>query len=514
MDEHVDVLIVGAGLSGIGAAHHLQRAFPSRKYIILESRDASGGTWDLFRYPGVRSDSDMQTLGYRFRPWTGAKALADGPSILRYVRDTAREAGIDEHIRYGYRVTRASWSSAETRWTVEATRTRPPEQPEQDGETGTETKTKAGTVTFTCNFLLMCTGYYRYDHGYRADLPGLGDFQGQVVHPQFWPEDLAYAGKQVAVVGSGATAVTLVPALAETAAHVTMVQRSPTYIISLPSEDPIEAKLRRLVGTRRAYTLTRWKNVAVSTLIYQLSQRKPAMMRGWIRGMTVKQLPAGYDVDTHFKPTYGPWDQRLCLVPDGDLFQAIRNGRASIATGTIDRFTEHGLRLESGQEIAADIVVTATGLQLLALGGVQLTVDGRDVNLPDTMAYKALMLSGVPNFALTIGYTNASWTLKADLTSEYLVRLLRYMDRHGYDTAVPVQDDSRVTERPLLDFAAGYILRSMHEFPKSGSRPPWRLGMSYLNDVVMLRHGRINDGVMRFSRRGAPVARADRELVR
>jgi monooxygenase len=510
MDEHVDVLIVGAGLSGIGAAHHLQRAFPSRKYLILESRDASGGTWDLFRYPGVRSDSDMQTLGYRFRPWTGAKALADGPSILRYVRDTAREAGIDEHIRYGYRVTRASWSSAETRWTVEATRTRPPEKPEQDGET----ETKAETVTFTCNFLLMCTGYYRYDHGYQADLPGLGDFQGQVVHPQFWPEDLDYAGQQVAVVGSGATAVTLVPALAETAAHVTMVQRSPTYVISLPSEDPIEAKLRRLVGTRRAYTLTRWKNVAVSTLIYQLSQRKPAMMRGWIRGMTVKQLPSGYDVDTHFKPTYGPWDQRLCLVPDGDLFQAIRNGRASIATGTIDRFTEHGLRLESGQEIAADIVVTATGLQLLALGGVQLTVDGRDVNLPDTMAYKALMLSGVPNFALTIGYTNASWTLKADLTSEYLVRLLRYMDRHGYDTAVPVQDDSRVTERPLLDFAAGYILRSMHEFPKSGSRPPWRLGMSYLNDVVMLRHGRINDGVMRFSRRGAPVARADRELVR
>jgi cation diffusion facilitator CzcD-associated flavoprotein CzcO len=547
MDEHVDVLIVGAGLSGIGAAHHLQRAFPSREYLILESRAASGGTWDLFRYPGVRSDSDMQTLGYRFRPWTGAKALADGPSILRYVRDTAHEAGIDEHIRYGYRVTRASWSSADTRWTVEAARTQPSPGAgpgadgsgeaggargavgageggaEADGATGADgaggAEAAGGadgseTVTFTCNFLLMCTGYYRYDHGYQADLPGLDAFQGQVVHPQFWPEDLDYAGKQVAVVGSGATAVTLVPALAEKAQHVTMVQRSPTYIISLPSEDPVEAKLRRLIGTRRAYTLTRWKNVAVSTLIYQLSQRKPAMMRGWIRGMTVKQLPSGYDVDTHFKPKYGPWDQRLCLVPDGDLFQSIRQGQASIATGAIDRFTEHGLRLESGQEIAADIVVTATGLQLLALGGVQLSVDGRDVNLPDTMAYKALMLSGVPNFALTIGYTNASWTLKADLTSEYLVRLLRYMDRHGYDTAVPIQDDSRVTERPLLDFAAGYILRSMHEFPKSGSRPPWRLGMSYLNDVVMLRHGRINDGVMRFSRRGASVARAAKELVR
>jgi cation diffusion facilitator CzcD-associated flavoprotein CzcO len=318
----------------------------------------------------------------------------------------------------------------------------------------------------------------------------------------------------VAVVGSGATAVTLVPALAETAAHVTMVQRSPTYIISLPTEDPIDARLRRLIGTRRAYTLTRWKNVLVSTLIYQLSQRRPGMMRGWIRGMTVKQLPAGYDVDTHFKPVYGPWDQRLCLIPDGDLFRAIRHGRASVATGRIDTFTEHGVRLESGQEIAADIVVTATGLQLLALGGVQLTVDGRDVELPETMAYRSLMLSGVPNFALTIGYTNASWTLKADLTSEYVCRLLRYMDRRGYDVCVPVQDDPEVAERPLLDFAAGYILRSMHEFPKSGSRPPWRLGMSYLNDVITLRHGRINDGVLRFSRRGAGVTRAPRELVR
>ncbi len=483
MGEHVDVLIVGAGLSGIGAAHHLQRAFPSWKYVILESRDASGGTWDLFRYPGVRSDSDMQTLGYRFRPWTGAKSLADGPSILRYVRDTATEAGIDGHIRYGHRVSRASWSTADAQWTVEAARPRlrnPDHEaaapgdghgatPDGRGAPDAGTRAAAGTgsqtdetgpaetetVTLTCNFLLMCTGYYRYDHGYQADLPGIGNFKGQVVHPQQWPEDLDYAGQQVAVVGSGATAVTLVPALAETAAHVTMVQRSPTYIISLPTEDPIEAKLRRTIGTRRAYTLTRWKNVLVSTLIYQLSQRKPAMMRGWIRGMTVKQLPAGYDVDTHFKPKYGPWDQRLCLVPDGDLFQAIRHGRASIATGTIDRFTEHGIRLESGQEIAADIVVTATGLQLLALGGVQLTVDGRDVNLPDTMAYKALMLSGVPNFALTIGYTNASWTLKADLTSEYVCRLLRYMDRHGYDVCVPVRDDPGVAERPLLNFAAG-----------------------------------------------------------
>jgi cation diffusion facilitator CzcD-associated flavoprotein CzcO len=505
MGEHVDVLIVGAGLSGIGAAYHVQRAFPKRKYVILESRDAIGGTWDLFRYPGVRSDSDMQTLGYRFRPWTGAKAIADGPSILRYVRDTAAEAGIDRHIRFGYRVTGASWSSADARWTVEATHQASPDA---------ATPATPATMTFTCNFLLVCTGYYRYDHGYQAELPGIENFGGQVVHPQQWPEDLDYAGRRVAVIGSGATAVTIVPAMAETAAHVTMVQRSPTYIISVPATDPIDAKLRERIGARRAYPVTRWKNVLVTTLIYQLSQRRPQMMRNWIRGMTIKQLPSGYDVDTHFKPVYGPWDQRLCLVPDGDLFGAIRHGKASVVTGQIATFTEHGIQLESGEEVEADIVVTATGLQLLALGGIQLTVDGKDVQLPETMAYKATMLSGVPNFALTIGYTNASWTLKADLVSEFVCRLLRHMDRHGYDVCVPVNDDPRVTERPLLDFAAGYILRSMHEFPKSGSRTPWRLGMSYLNDVVSLRHGRIGDGALKFSRRGAGLARRPEELVR
>ena len=484
MSEHVDVLIVGAGLSGIGAAHHLQAAFPRRTYVILEARDAIGGTWDLFRYPGVRSDSDMQTLGYRFRPWTAAKAIADGPSILRYVRDTATEAGIDKHVRYGHRVTRATWSSTDARWTVAATH-------------GTE------TVELTCSFLLVCSGYYRYDHGYRPPFPGIENFRGQVIHPQQWPDDLDYAGRRVVVIGSGATAVTLVPALAETAAHVTMLQRSPTYIISLPTEDPIDARLRKLVGPRRAYPLTRWKNVLITTLIYQLSQRRPQMMRNWIRGMTVRQLPDGYDVDTHFKPVYGPWDQRLCLVPDGDLFRAIRGQRASVATGRIATFTEHGLRLESGEELEADIVVTATGLQLLALGGIQLAVDGQDVSLPDTMAYKGMMLSGVPNFAFTVGYTNASWTLKADLVSEYACRLLRYMDARGYDQCVPVNDDPRITRRPLMDFAAGYVLRSINDFPKAGSRAPWRLGMSYLNDVVALRHGKLDDGAMRFSRRTA-----------
>ena len=481
MSEHVDVLIVGAGLSGIGAAHHLQTSFPARTYAILEARDVIGGTWDLFRYPGVRSDSDMHTLGYRFRPWTQARAIADGSSILRYVRDTAAEAGIGEHIRFGHRVIRASWSSAAARWTVQAAH-------------------GAETVTMTCGFLLMCSGYYRYDEGYLPSFEGIGDFRGQVVHPQHWPADLDYAGQRIVVIGSGATAVTLVPALAETAGHVTMLQRSPTYILPAPAEDAIAVRLRALLGTRRGYAVTRWKNVLLMTAFYKLSRRRPVMMRDWIRKLTVKQLPAGYDVDTHFNPAYNPWDQRLCLVPDGDLFKVIRDGRASVVTDRIVRFTERGLQLESGTELEADIVVTATGLQLLPLGGAQLSVDGRPVRLPETMAYKGMMLSGVPNFAFTIGYTNASWTLKADLVSDFTCRLLAYMDSHGYDTCVPVNDDAGVTERPLMDFSAGYVLRSIEQFPRAGSRAPWRLGMSYARDVVTLRYGRINDGAMRFSR--------------
>ncbi|HZR54528.1 MAG TPA: NAD(P)/FAD-dependent oxidoreductase [Streptosporangiaceae bacterium] len=484
MSEHFDVLIIGAGLSGIGAARHLQAAFPGKTYTILEARDVIGGTWDLFRYPGVRSDSDMHTLGYRFRPWTNPKAIADGPAILSYVRDTAAEGGVDKHIRFNHRVVKAAWSTQTARWTVQAVH----------GVTGSE------PVTLTCDFLLSCSGYYRYDDGYLPDFAGIGDYRGVLVHPQHWPEDLDYTGKRVVVIGSGATAVTLVPALAQTAGHVTMLQRSPSYILTLPAEDPIATRLRSMLGERRASAITRWKNVLAQSLIYRLSRRRPEMIRGWIRKLTIKQLPDGYDVDTHFKPEYNPWDQRLCLVPDGDLFRSISDGRASVVTDKIATFTEHGLRLESGAELAADIVVTATGLRLLALGGVELTVDDRVIRLPETMAYKGMMLSDVPNFAFTIGYTNASWTLKADLVSEFTCRLLKHMDAGGYDICVPVNDDPAVTERPLLDFSAGYVLRSIDQFPRAGSRPPWRLGMSYIHDVIALRYRTINDGSMRFSR--------------
>jgi monooxygenase len=478
--DHVDVLIVGAGLSGIGAAHNLQKHHPGRSYTILEARDAIGGTWDLFRYPGIRSDSDMQTLGYRFRPWVDEKAIADGDAILEYVRQTAADAGIDSKIRFRHRVERAEWSTPDARWTVHGTR---------DGE----------PFEITCNFLHVCGGYYRYDEGYTPHFEGRDRFQGEIVHPQHWPEDLDYRGKRVVVIGSGATAVTLVPAMADDAAHVTMLQRSPTYIVSVPAKDRIALGLRRLLGERIEYPITRWKNVALATLVYQLSRRRPEFVKRLIRAGLRRQLPPGYDIDTHFKPRYNPWDQRMCLVPDGDLFRAIRRGDASIVTDRVKTFTETGIELESGRTLDADIIITATGLNLLAFGGIDLAVDGEEVSLPKTMAYKGMMLSGVPNFAFTVGYTNASWTLKADLVSEYVCRLLAHMDRHGYRQATPTLNDPSVVEAPLLDFSAGYVQRSIHEFPKAGSKAPWRLGMSYAHDVLKIRHGRIDDGALVFS---------------
>ena len=485
------MLIVGAGLSGIGAAHHLQEAFPGRGYAILEAREDLGGTWDLFRYPGIRSDSDMHTLGYRFRPWTSSKTIADGESILEYVRATARDGGIDEKIRFGHRVVRAEWSSAEARWTVEAERT----------DTGEP-------VSLTCSYLWICSGYYRYDEGFTPELEGRERFGGEIVHPQRWPEDLDYAGKRVVVIGSGATAVTLVPAMAEQAAQVTMLQRSPTYIASLPAEDPVAGRLRRILPAKAVYRLVRWKNVLLQTSFYQLSRRRPETVKKLIRRGVERALPPGYDVDKHFKPRYNPWDQRMCLVPNGDLFAAIREGSAAVVTDTIEAFTERGIKLDSGEELEADVIVTATGLNLLFLGGVELVVDGEPVDLPRTMTYKGMMLSGVPNCAFTVGYTNASWTLKADLTSEYVCRLLAHMDAHGYAKSVPEITDPTVEEAPLLDFTSGYVLRSLDQFPKQGSKEPWRLRQNYVFDLRAIRRGPIDDGAMQFSATPASAGRS------
>jgi cation diffusion facilitator CzcD-associated flavoprotein CzcO len=480
--EHVDVLIVGAGISGVGAAYHLQERCPGKSYAILEAREDLGGTWDLFRYPGIRSDSDMHTLGFRFKPWTEAKAIADGPSIHEYIRRTAREEGIEPHIRFNHRVVSAAWSTEEARWVVEAVR----------ADTGE-------TVELTCDFIAMCSGYYRYDEGYRPDFEGIDDFEGELIHPQHWPEDLDYEGKRIVVIGSGATAVTLVPALAEKAARVTMLQRSPSYIVSLPGEDRIANALRRVLPAKTAYALARWKNVLLQMASYQLSRRRPNVMRRMVRRGVEKSLPEGYDVDRHFEPTYNPWDQRLCLVPDGDLFEAISSGRADVVTDRIEAFTKTGLRLESGEELEADVIVTATGLNLQFLGGIELTVDGEEPDIASAMTYKGMMLSDVPNMAFTLGYSNASWTLKVDLTSEYMCRLLNHMDESGYRQCVPRANDPSVTIEPLIGLNSNYILRSLDRLPKQGSREPWKLRQNYAIDLRALRHGPVVDGIMEFS---------------
>jgi len=480
--EHYDVLIVGAGLSGIGAAYHLQANCPTRSYAILEGREAIGGTWDLFRYPGIRSDSDMYTLGYSFRPWTDPKAIADGPAILRYVRETASEYGIDRHIRFRHHVKRASWSSEEARWTVEAER-----GPEKE------------LVRFTCDFLLMCSGYYNYAEGHRPEFPGEARFQGTVVHPQFWPEKLDYANKRVVVIGSGATAVTLVPAMAGTAAHVTMLQRSPTYVMSRPAEDPIANWLRRYLPAKLAYGLTRWKNVLLGMFFFNLARMRPEGVKKFIVGQVREHLGSDYDVVTHFSPSYKPWDQRVCLVPDADLFKVVKQGRASVVTDQIDTFTEKGIQLRSGQELEADIIVTATGLKLQLLSDIEFSVDGERRDLSKCLCYKAMMFSDVPNLACSFGYTNASWTLKVDLTSEYVCRLLNHLERQGLTTCTPRRDPT-VEEQPFLDFSSGYVQRALELMPKQGSKRPWRLYQNYVLDLLTLRFGGVDDGTLEFSR--------------
>jgi monooxygenase len=495
--EHVDVLIVGAGLSGVGAAARLQTKCPEKSYTILEARDRIGGTWDLFRYPGIRSDSDMFTLGYDFKPWTDGAAIADGESIRRYIIEAAQEHRVVERISFGHKVVAAHWSSADSRWTVDV----------ELAETGE-------TINFTCNFLYACSGYYRYDEGYRPPLPGIERFRGQVIHPQHWPEELDYSSKRVVVIGSGATAVTLVPAMAEQAEHVTMLQRSPTYIVSLPGQDPLAEALRGKLPERTRYAIVRWKNVLLQMLSFQLSRRRPKIMKAILRRGLVQSLPPDYDIATHFTPSYDPWDQRLCLVPDGDLFKAISSGSASIETDRIETFTENGIRLASGRELDADIVVTATGLNLLMLGGMELDVDGETVELPERVVYKGAMLGGVPNMAMALGYTNASWTLKADLISDYVCRLLRYMDEHGYRQCTPVEPDPNVPREPVLNLKSGYVLRAIDRLPKQVDRAPWRLNQNYALDIGLFRRGEIADGGLEFSA-GVPraAAQADRELL-
>ena len=480
--EFIDVLIVGAGLSGIGAACHLQRECPDRRYAILEGRQSLGGTWDLFRYPGIRSDSDMYTLGYSFRPWTGEKSIADGPAILEYLRDTACEYGVDRQIRYGHRVRGASWSSSDACWTVRVER--------EGGQ----------TIEMRASFLMLCCGYYDYDEGYTPEFAGREQFRGRFVHPQQWSDDVDYAGKRVVVIGSGATAVTLVPELAKRAAHVTMLQRSPTYMVTRPSIDGIATWLHRYTPRSLAHGVTRWKNLLLGMYIFRLCRRKPQRVKAMMIKLVQKQLAPDYDVQTHFTPRYNPWEQRLCLVPDGDLFEAIRANRASVVTDHIERFTEGGLKLKSGAELPADLIVCATGLQLAVLKGMELVVDGRHLESPKLVNYKGVMFGGVPNLVSVFGYTNASWTLKADLASVFVCRLLNHMKRSGARVCMARTDDASIATEPWVDFSSGYFQRMLDQLPKQGDKKPWKLNQNYLADVMTLRFGAVDDGVLRFSR--------------
>ncbi len=492
--NHFDVLIVGAGLSGIGAAYHIKDKCPDKTYAILEGREAIGGTWDLFRYPGIRSDSDMHTLGYNFKPWTAARAIADGPSIRDYVNETADENNIREHIRFKHLVKHAAWSSDTATWTVQATLV----------DTG-------DTIEFSCNFLYMCGGYYNYEEGYTPEFKGAETFKGTTVHPQFWPEDLDYSGKNVVIIGSGATAMTLVPAMAKNGAQITMLQRSPTYVVSRPAEDKIANALRRFLPEKWAYAITRFKNIKLGNFFYNRTRAKPEKVKKTLLDMVRAALP-DFDVDKHFKPTYNPWDQRLCLIPDDDLYEVIKDGSANVVTDTIDCFTETGIRLDSGEELEADIIVTATGLKLTVVNGLRITVDGKEIDFAETISYKGMMFSDVPNMIQTFGYINASWTLRADIIAEYVCRLLNRMDKLGMRQCTPRlrDEDKNMALLPWInDFSAGYMQRTMHLMPKQGDNGPWKNTQNYALDKKLIRTAPLEDGALQFSNPAAQPANSE-----
>jgi len=489
--EHVDVVVVGAGLSGIGAGYHLQTMCPDRSYVILEGRDGLGGTWDLFKYPGIRSDSDMHTLGFSFKPWTEAKSIADGPSILQYLKQTVAQFGIDKNIRYGQLVTKAEWSTDDAQWTVTSTN-----------------KATGASNTISCSFLFMCSGYYSYKKGHTPEFAGRERFKGTVVHPQDWPTDLDYAGKRVVVIGSGATAVTIVPSMADKAAHVTMLQRSPTYMVSRPDHDVMANRMRKVLPPKMAYNLTRFKNTWRQQLVYNKTRTDPDKVKQLLLGGIKMELGADYDIAKHFTPAYNPWDQRLCLVPNGDFFKSMREGKASVVTDHITSFTETGIQLASGEHLDADIIITATGLELVTLGEMDFFVDGNQVDFAKTWTYKGFAYSDIPNLASTFGYINASWTLRSDLTAEYVCRLLNHMRKLGVAQCTPRlrEQDHNMKERPWIDgFSSGYMQRMMHRMPRQGDHEPWINPQNYRRDKKMFKHSPIDDGVMQFSKQSARV---------
>ena len=480
--NHFNVIVVGAGISGIGAGYYLQKKCPNKSFVILEGRDNIGGTWDLFRYPGIRSDSDMNTMGFRFKPWMGVKSIADGPSILSYLHETVKENDLNKKIHFNQWVNEASWSSRDSQWTVQV-----------------ENKKTQELQDFTCDFLFLCGGYYNYEEGYTPHFAGRENFLGQIIHPQKWPKNLYYKNKKVVVIGSGATAVTIIPTMAEKAAHVTMLQRSPTYFLSAPDEDPVGNFLRKFISSKLTYKLVRWKNIRFQWWFFQKCRKFPKKVKEFLIKQVREELGPNYDIETHFTPKYNPWEQRMCLVPNGDFFNAINAGKASVITDHIDRFTKKGIKLKSGGEVEADLIVTATGLNLEVCNGIKLEVDNNEVDISKTMTYKGMMFSDIPNLVATFGYTNASWTLRADLTSEYVCRLLNFMDKKGYANCCPRTAEHVEPDGDWLDFTSGYVKRSMHKFPKQGSRDPWRNTQNFPKDVLAIRWGNIDNKELKFT---------------